>query len=153
MILKTRGDYYTWYCDSDLCSVIIMATPYLLGIKHKNTNCYVCRPAAKRHKHANSQYMYRRSARLGVPPDCSVCLDPDHPRQSSGRIKLVATSSTLHHVQYAETYEEQLMATVEEMGPRSMSTSTKSQAAAWTTSGTPGRCPTGTNLFRSTVPR
>ena len=60
--------------------------------------------------------MYKRSAQLGIAPDCSVCLDPDHPPQSSGRIKLIATSSTLHHVQFAETYEEKLMAAVEEMG-------------------------------------
>ena len=91
-------------------------SPYLLGIKHKTVNCYVCRPVPKRHKHANSQYMYKRSAKLGVAPDCTMCLDPDHPQQTKGRLKLVTTSSTLHHVQFADTYEEELMATVEEMG-------------------------------------
>ena len=60
--------------------------------------------------------MYKRSAALGIVPDCTTCLDPDHPQQTKGRLKLVTTSSTLHHVQFADTYEEELMATVEEMG-------------------------------------
>ena len=84
--------------------------PYLLGIQHKNTACYVCRPVHKSHRHANTQYMYERTAKLGVPPDCSMCLDPDHPKQTTGRIKLVSTSSTLHHVQYCATYQEELIA-------------------------------------------
>ena len=87
-----------------------MAPPYLLGIKHTNTNCYVCRPVPKRHRHANTQYMYERSAMLGIAPDCSMCLDPAHPKQTTGRIKLVSTSSTLHHVQFSETYQEELIA-------------------------------------------
>ena len=83
---------------------------YMLGIQHTNTNCYVCRPVQKRHRHANTQYMYKRSAMLGVAPDCFMCLDPDHPQQTTGRIKLLSTSSTLHHVQLSATYNEEIIA-------------------------------------------
>ena len=98
-----------YQCDRDKIVAPKMA-PYLLGIQHTNTNCYVCRPVQKRHRHANTQYMYKRCAMLGIAPDCSMCLDPDHPQQKTGRIKLMATSSTLHHVQLTETYKEEMIA-------------------------------------------
>ena len=39
-----------------------------------------------------------------------MCLDPDHPQQTTGRIKLLSTSSTLHHVQLSATYNEEMIA-------------------------------------------
>ena len=110
MILRIPGVCCTLYCQCESDKRAPNMPPYLLGIQHKNTACYVCRPVHKRHRHANTQYMYERTAKLGVAPDCSMCLDPDHPKQTTGRIKLVSTSSTLHHVQYCATYQEELIA-------------------------------------------
>ena len=90
--------------------------PYLLGTSRKNVKCYVCRPLDQRHRHANSKFYRERCGKLGIPAPCTTCLDPDHPPLDDGRIKLVSTSSTLHHVQYCETFEAEMMKTVEELG-------------------------------------
>ena len=87
--------------------------PYLMGTDHRETDCYVCLPASKRHLHCSTQFYYKRCYRLGRRADCFTCLDPDHPPQSDGRIKLVSTSSFLHNVQKCPTFEAELMKTIE----------------------------------------
>ena len=89
---------------------------YLMGINDKVSNCYVCAPAAVKHRHCSTRYYYTRCYNLGREAECFTCLDPDHPPQFKGRLKLLSTSSTLHHVHEARTYESELMKTVEEMG-------------------------------------
>ena len=88
---------------------------YLLGTNQTVSNCYVCSPAAIKHKHCSTQYFYKRCYNLGRTADCFSCLDPDHPPQYTGRIKLLSTSSMLHHVHEAPTFESELMKTTEKL--------------------------------------
>ena len=89
---------------------------YLLGTNQKVSNCYVCAPAAVKHRHCSTQYFYKRCYNLGRTADCFSCLDPDHPPQFKGRIKVMSTSSMLHHVHEAPTFESELMKTTEKLG-------------------------------------
>ena len=89
---------------------------YLLGSNDKVSNCYVCYPAAVKHRHCSTQFYYNRCYNLRREAECFSCLDPDHAPQYKGRLKVLSTSSTLHHVHEARTYESELMKTVEELG-------------------------------------
>ena len=52
---------------------------YLMGTNDKVSNCYVCSPAAVKHKHCSTRFYYTRCYNLGREAECFTCLDPAHP--------------------------------------------------------------------------
>ena len=112
--------------------------PYY-GSTSKRYSCVVCRPppelesfdlamnlqttpaipalpgGAIFHKHHSTSFFFKQMQVRNKMADCPTCLET-HPPVNYGRIRLLSTSSTLHDVQFTETFPNELNEVMSELG-------------------------------------
>ena len=67
------------------------------------------------HKHHSTSFFFKQMQAKNKMADCPTCLEI-HTPSNSGRIRLLSTSSTLHDVQFTETFPSELNKVMSDLG-------------------------------------
>ena len=92
------------------------------GSNSKKNTCVVCKPTPDMdspaiplyHKHHSTAFFYKQMLAKKKMADCPTCLEL-HPPANLGRVRLLSTSSTLHDVQFTETFPSELSKVMTEL--------------------------------------
>ena len=97
--------------------------PAYFGSNSKNYICVVCKPPAEMgipvmpiyHKHHSTSFFFRQMQSRKKLADCPTCLEI-HPPVNTSRIRLLSTSSTLHDMQFSDSFPMELDKTMKDLG-------------------------------------